>query len=121
MNLCVQDGLFSRGNVVSRELSGDETPLPACPVPRAFTTIRRFDPEQQMLPSPPKRPGAAPESGTRLAGKPWPCTAPRPGDGWGAHSDDHDQPFRSIATTCYDRSRPGRRGAGGQSDVVVKI
>jgi len=27
-----------------------------------------------------------------------------------AHSDDRDHPFRRIATTCSDRSRPGRRG-----------
>jgi transposase len=28
-----------------------------------------------------------------------------------AHSDDHDHPFRRIATTCSDRSRPLWRGA----------
>jgi acyl-CoA hydrolase len=27
-----------------------------------------------------------------------------------AHSDDRDHPFRRIATTCSDRSRPVRRG-----------
>ena len=29
---------------------------------------------------------------------------------WTAHSDDCDHPFRRIATSCSDRSRPVRRG-----------
>jgi hypothetical protein len=28
------------------------------------------------------------------------------GAGWSAHSDDRDHSFRSIATTCSERSRP---------------